>query len=54
MSIADLNAFCRKYDLIYVEEGTHNGTPVYWFLDFQNNRRFYSAEEIHNKMGVLV
>jgi hypothetical protein len=54
MTVPELNAFCRRYDLIFVEEGMDKGIPVYWFIDFQNERRFYSAAEINDKMGVLV
>ena len=51
MSIPTLNAFCRKYDLVFVEEGRVNGQEVYWFIDHQNQRRYYSASEIKDKLG---
>ena len=54
MSVSDLNAFCRRFDLIYVEEGYERGTPIYWFIDFENHRRYYTKEEIESKMGMLV
>lgn len=53
-TIQTLNAFCRKYDLVFVETGRMNGTDVYWFLDFNNERRYYSFAEIESKLGVLV
>lgn len=50
MSIPTLNAFCRKYDLVFVEMGCVKGEEVYWFIDFNNERRYYSAAEIADKM----
>jgi len=52
MSISFLNSFCRRFDLVYVEQGTKNGCPVYWFLDFKHERRYYTKEEIYSKMGI--
>jgi hypothetical protein len=54
MSISDLNAFCRKFDLIFVEMGRVQGEEVYWFIDYNNRRRYYSAAEINDSMGVPV
>ena len=51
MTVPALNCFCRKYDLIFVEEGRVEREPVYRFLDFQNNRRYYTAAEINCKIG---
>jgi hypothetical protein len=50
MTIPTLNAFCRRYDLIFVEMGRVNGSEVYWFIDFQHERRYYTAEEIKEKV----
>ena len=50
MTITSLNAFCRRYDLIFVEMGRVKGEDVYWFIDFNNRRCFYSAPEIKNKI----
>lgn len=50
MSIPTLNAFCRKYDLIFVEMGRVSGADVYWFLDFNNQRTYYTAEEIEGRL----
>ena len=52
MSVSFLNSFCRRYDLIYVEMGRQQGTDVYWFIDFENSRRYYTKEEIYSKMGL--
>ena len=51
MSVSQLNTFCRQYDLIYVEMGRVRGSDVYWFVDFQNDRRYFTKEEIFSKMG---
>lgn len=51
MSISLLNAFCRRYDLIFVEMGRVRGDEVYWFIDFQNRRCFYTAGEIEEKIS---
>jgi hypothetical protein len=51
VSIPDLNAFCRKYDLVFMEEGRVRGDPVYWFVDFDNRKRYYTAAEIESKLG---
>lgn len=50
MSIPTLNAFCRRYDLIFVENGRVRGDEVYWFIDFNNRRCFYTASEIETKL----
>ncbi|MHC5081446.1 MAG: hypothetical protein ACYTHN_20785 [Planctomycetota bacterium] len=52
MSISILNAFCRKYDLIFVEMGRVRGDEVYWFIDFNNRRCFYTAMEIEDKLVI--
>jgi hypothetical protein len=51
MSIPVLNAFCRKYDLIFVEMGRIRGDEVYWFIDFNNRRCFYTAPEIETRLS---
>ena len=51
MSVARLNAFCRRFDMIFVEMGRVSGTDVYWFIDFWNDRRYYTFNEIESKMG---
>ena len=52
MSVSLLNAFCRKFDLIFVEMGHVEGSDVYWFVDFNNRRRFYTAPEIQDKLSL--
>jgi len=52
MDISKLNCFCRKYDLIFVEEGQVKKELVYWFLDFNNTRRYYTSTEINEKLAV--
>ena len=52
MSVSYLNSFCRRFDLIFVEMGCCTGQEVYWFIDFNNSRRFYTKEEITGKMGL--
>jgi hypothetical protein len=51
MSIPTLNTFCRKYDLVFVEEGRVHGNDVYWFIDFNNKRRYYTSHEIELKLA---
>jgi hypothetical protein len=51
MTIDKMNTFCRTYDLIYVESGRVNGVDVYWFIDYDNERRYYTWEEILDKMS---
>lgn len=51
MSIHLLNCFCRKYDLVFVEMGRNRGDEIYWFLDYNNERRFYTAIEIEEKLS---
>lgn len=53
MTVSDLNCFCRKYDLIFVEEGQVEKKPIYWFIDFQNNKRYYTENEIDEKIKDL-
>jgi hypothetical protein len=50
MTVPVLNCFCRKYDLIFVEEGQVKREPVYRFIDFQNQHRYYTAAEISDKI----
>jgi hypothetical protein len=50
MPIPTLNAFCRKYDLIFVETGRVHGDEVYWFIDFNNRRCYYSRHEIETRL----
>jgi hypothetical protein len=51
MSISILNAFCRKFDLVFVELGRVQGNEVYWFVDYNNRRRYYTAPEIQDKLS---
>ena len=53
VSISTLNSFCRMYDLVFVELGRVDGNDVYWFIDFENQRRYYTAAEISEKVGPL-
>ena len=52
LPVPRMNEFCRRFDLIYVETGRQGGQDVYWFIDFENNRRYYTIEEIRSKMGM--
>lgn len=52
VSTPTLNSFCRKFDLVFVETGQENGKEVFWFVDFDNRRRFYTEEEIVTKLGL--
>jgi len=51
MNVTQLNAFCRRFDMIFVEMGSIDGEDVYWFVDFNNERRYYSGTEIESKMS---
>ena len=53
VSIPTVNAFCRKLDLVYVEEGVVNKEPIHWFLDFNNHRVHFSDGEIELKLADL-
>jgi len=37
--------------MIFVEMGSIDGEDVYWFVDFNNERRYYSGTEIESKMS---
>lgn len=50
ISISMINTFCRKYDLVFMEMGRDSGQDVYWFVDFNNNKVFFSALEINSKI----
>lgn len=50
MRVHQLNVFCRKFDLIYIETGRVKGDDVYWFLDHQNRRVYFTAPEILSKI----
>jgi hypothetical protein len=50
MQVQELNVFSRRYDLIFVEEGRVGGKDVYWFIDFDNDRRWFTCEEIREKI----
>ena len=50
MTIALLNTFCRKFDLIFIEMGRMRGDDVYWFLSDKQRRCYYTAEEIESKV----
>ena len=52
MCIATLNCFCRKYDVVFVEMGRVKGNEVYWFIDRDNKRVYYTAPEIESKITV--
>jgi len=51
MSIPQINAFCRRYDLVFVEMGQVEGDKVYWFVDYNNDKRYYTAPEISDKLN---
>ena len=50
MLVPEMNTFCRCYDLIYVESGRVEHQDVYWFIDFKNNKRYYTVSEIQDKL----
>ncbi|GEM_PF-6188161 len=50
VSVKYMNAFCRRYDLIFVESGRLMGDEVHWFIDADNEKRHYTSEEIHDKL----
>jgi len=50
VSAAKLNAFCRRYDLIFVEYGRKNGEETYRFVDFNNEKRYYTYTEIKERL----
>jgi len=54
MTISLMNAFCRRYDLVYVEEGVIDHKPIHWFLDYNNERICFSDEEIENKLTLNI
>lgn len=49
MDIPLMNCFCRRFDLVFIEMGQVKGKPIYWFVDFENQRRYYTNEEIIEK-----
>jgi len=51
MDIPTLNSFCRRYDLVFVEIGREQGTDVYWFIDYDNKKRYYTFGEIIDKLN---
>jgi len=53
MRVQDLNAFCRKFDLFYLETGRTKGQEVYWFKDLKEDRRYYTKEEIYAKLNSI-
>ena len=52
MYVKILNLFCLKHDLIFVEMGRAKNQEIYWFIDFQHTRRYYTKEEIFSKLGL--
>jgi len=47
-----LNAFCRRYDLIFIElEGRGKGL-VYKFIDSKDDESRYAADEIREKVAL--
>jgi hypothetical protein len=54
MDIPLMNCFCRRFDLVFIEMGQVKGKPVYWFVDFANQRRYYTNEEIVEKTQLNV
>lgn len=52
MTIDKMNTFCRIYDLVYVESGRVKSVDVYWFIDYENERKYYSWAEILSKMSL--
>lgn len=54
VSIPTVNAFCRRLDLVYVEEGVVNKEPIHWFLDFNNHRVPFTDLEIETKLSDII
>lgn len=50
MDVPKLNCFCRKYDLVFMETGRVDKNDVFWFIDFFNKKRYYTAIEIDEKI----
>lgn len=50
MTIALLDNFCKRFDLIFIEMGRLKGSEVYWFLNSKHKRCFYTAYEIESKI----
>jgi len=49
-TVETLNTFCRRYDLVFMEIGYAESEDVYWFVDFNNQKRCYSMPEIQDKL----
>ena len=54
VSIPRVNAFCRKLDLVYVEEGVVNKESIHWFLDFNNRRIHFTDLEIETRLSDII
>ena len=51
MSISTLNAFCRRFDLVFVEMGMINGQDIFRFVDFRNAKVYFTDDEIMQKIS---
>jgi hypothetical protein len=52
MTVTTLNAFSRKYDLVFFEMEKKDDGYVYKFIDFENKNRQYTAEEIFERVAM--
>jgi len=54
MTAAIINAFCRQYDLIFMEVDREDDKDIYYFIDHTNTDRVFTREEIKSKMEIPV
>lgn len=47
-----MNRFNRKYDLVFVNMERNGDGHIYRFIDFENNERKYTADEIFEKVSL--
>lgn len=50
LSISKVNAFCRKFDLVFVEMGREKKQDVLCFIDFRNARCTFTPNEIIERL----
>lgn len=51
MNMSVLNAFCRLFNYIFVEEWQEKGTSGFSFIDFGNKRVRFSIDEIERMLA---
>ena len=52
ISISTINAFCRKFDLVFMETGREDKKDVLRFIDFNNSRCTFTPDEITAKLDI--